>query len=153
MKNGAKAKPVPDWLIALFILLAIVGGYVIGEIAGLDRGRWFLGLVIFIFLIIIWAFIHVQIERRKFNRYLASFPPGQRLAALDERFGGVIKRLTETPEYRRAAGELQKKFEKRLRSIHDIFEQTPGPLSFSAQKQLDAAINELKKELDAGKTR
>ena len=115
-------------------------------------GRWAIGLgiivflVIYIFLGIIWAVIYSRIERRKFRNYLAGLPPGERLAAIDERSGGMIKKLTATPEYRQAQEELKQKLEKRMKPILDML-NTPGPLSFSAQNQLEAEIKKLEEEL------
>jgi hypothetical protein len=158
MNKPARKQTAPDWLRALFFLLAVIGSFLIAGNTGLDTERWTIGigifvfLVIYVFLAIIWAVISSQIERRKFNRYLASLPPGQRLAAVDERFGGMLEKLTATPEYKRKEEEFRKKFEKRLRPILDTLEKTPGPLSFSAQNQLAAEIKELEKELGVEKT-
>jgi hypothetical protein len=86
----------------------------------------------------------------RFNKYLQSLPPEPRLKAIDERFGGMLTKLAATPEFKRAEEEFRQEFEKRLKPILDTLE-TPGPLSFSAQNQLEAKFKELEKELSIKK--
>jgi 4-amino-4-deoxy-L-arabinose transferase-like glycosyltransferase len=158
MNKPVKKQTAPDWPAAVFFLIAVVGAYLIVGNMGFEMGRWVIGLgiivflVIYIFLGIIWAVVYSWIERIKFSNYLAGLPPGERLTAIDERFGGMIKKLTATPEYKRAEEEFRQKFEKRLKPILDTLEKTPGPISFSAQNQLAAKIKELEKELGVEKT-
>ena len=137
----AKLKRSPsDWIAALFLLSAVVSAFLIVGIVGIDKGRFFIGIaigiVVYVFLVLTWAAIHTKIETKRFNKYLKSLPPEQRLKAIDERFGGMLTKLAATPEFKRAEEEFRQKFEKHLKPILDTLE-TPGSLSFSAQNQLE----------------
>jgi hypothetical protein len=151
----AKLKRSPsDWITALLLLFALVSAFLIVGIVGIDKGRFFIGIaigiVIYLFLVFTWATIHTKIETKRFNKFLKSLPPEQRLKAIDERFGGMLTKLAATPEFKRAEEEFRKRFEGRLKPILDTLE-TPGPLSFSAQNQLEAKFKELEKELSIKK--
>jgi hypothetical protein len=151
----AKLKRSPlDWISALFLLSAVVSAFLIVGTVGIDKGRIYIGIamgiVIYVFLVLTWAAIHTKIETKRFNKYLKSLPPEQRLKAIDERFGGMLTKLAATPEFKRAEEEFRQKFEKHLKPILDTLE-TPGPLSFSAQNQLEAKFKELEKELSIKK--
>lgn len=156
MNKTVRKQTTPGWLGALFFLLAVIGAFLVVSNISLDIGRWAIGagvfifLVIYVFLSLIYAAIHNQIERKNFEKYLASLPLRERMAAIDERFGGMLKKLTATPEYKQAEEEFRRKFEKRLKPILSTLE-APGPLSFSAQNQLETEIKKLEKELGAEK--
>ena len=158
--NGEK-RSSSDWGVVLYVLIVVTVTYLFIRNSHIDQGRTTIGIVIgiitgvfiFIFLGIIWAIIRSKIESKRFKKYLQSLTPEQRLIAveqrlkaIDERSGGMLTKLKQSPEYRRALEKSMERTEKCLKPILDMLE-TPGPLSFSAQNQLEAMIKELEKEL------
>jgi hypothetical protein len=131
----------------LILVLPVVGVLLVGNAFGLGSGYWMVGIGIFLVFTIMWAIAYTYLKRRKFNKYLGSLPPGQRLSAMDEYYGGLISRMMESPKYKQKEKEIREKMEKRMKPILDKLENTAGPLSFSARNQFEVEIKKLEVEL------
>lgn len=111
---------------ALIILVSVAGAYVIGRRFELDYGRWVVGIAIFVLLTIGRAKADVYFRAKKFRRYLLSLPRAKRIAALDEYYGGLLSKMTETVDYKQVEKEVREKMEQRVKPMLDKLEKQKG---------------------------
>jgi hypothetical protein len=145
-KPTRDSKPSKIWIV-LILVVSVVGASLIGNGFDLGTGSWIVGIGIFIVATALWAIAYTSVKQRKFKKYLESLPPEQRLSAMDEYFGGMFSRMMQTPQYKQKEKEIREKLEQRMKSILEKLGNTAGPLSFSAQNQIQAEIKELEIEL------